>query len=136
MPRLSERQYRDLLAFRVALRRFNRWSEDQARAAGLTHAQHQLLLAVRAHADRRGPTIGEVADYLLLRHHSAVELIDRAAAAGVIERGRDDEDARVVRLALTPLGAERIAQLTALHLEELRRLAPFLDHLTEGLDGG
>jgi len=136
VPRLSERQYRDLLAFRVALRRFNRWSEDQARAAGLTHAQHQLLLAVRAHADRRGPTIGEVADYLLLRHHSAVELIDRAAAAGVIERGRDDEDARVVRLALTPLGAERIAQLTALHLEELRRLAPFLDHLTEGLDGG
>ncbi|MGI8682286.1 MAG: MarR family winged helix-turn-helix transcriptional regulator [Mycobacteriales bacterium] len=136
MPRLSERQYRDLLAFRVALRRFNRWSEDQARAAGLTHAQHQLLLTVRAHADPRGPTIGEVADYLLLRHHSAVELIDRAATAGVIERGRDDEDARVVRLALTPLGAERIAQLTALHLEELRRLAPFLDHLTEGLDGG
>ncbi len=135
MPRLSERQYRDLLAFRVALRRFNRWSEDQARAAGLTHAQHQLLLAVRAHADPRGPTIGEVADYLLLRHHSAVELIDRAATAGVIERGRDDDDARVVRLALTPLGAERIAQLTALHLEELRRLAPFLDHLTEGLDG-
>jgi len=135
VPRLSERQYRDLLAFRVALRRFNRWSEDQARAAGLTHAQHQLLLAVRAHADPRGPTIGEVADYLLLRHHSAVELIDRAATAGVIERGRDDDDARVVRLALTPLGAERIAQLTALHLEELRRLAPFLDHLTEGLDG-
>jgi DNA-binding MarR family transcriptional regulator len=135
VPRLSERQYRDLLAFRVALRRFNRWSEDQARAAGLTHAQHQLLLAVRAHADPRGPTIGDVADYLLLRHHSAVELIDRAAAAGLIERGRDDEDARVVRLALTPLGAERIAQLTALHLEELRRLAPFLDHLTEGLGG-
>lgn len=136
MPRLSERQYRDLLAFRVELRRFNRWSEDQARAAGLTHAQHQLLLAVRAHADPRGPTMGEVADYLLLRHHSAVELVDRAATAGLLERSRDDGDARVVRLELTPLGAERIAQLTALHLEEMRRLAPFLDHLTKGLDGG
>jgi len=136
LPRLSERQYRDLLAFRVELRRFNRWSEDQARAAGLTHAQHQLLLAVRAHADPRGPTMGEVADYLLLRHHSAVELVDRAATAGLLERSRDDGDARVVRLELTPLGAERIAQLTALHLEEMRRLAPFLDHLTKGLDGG
>lgn len=135
MPRLSERQYRDLLAFRVALRRFNRWSEDQARAVGLTHAQHQLLLAVRAHDDDRGPTIGEVADYLLLRHHSAVELVDRAVATGVLERLRDPEDARVVRLGLTPLGKERITQLTALHLEELRRLAPFLEHLTAGLAG-
>ncbi len=135
MPRLTERQCRDLLAFRVALRRFNRWSEDQARAAGLTHAQHQLLLAVRAHDDKRGPTVGQVAHYLLLRHHSAVELIDRAVTAGLVERRRDDEDARVVRLGLTPLGMQRIAELTALHLEELRRLAPFLDHLTEGLDG-
>lgn len=135
MPRLSEREYRDLLAFRVALRRFNRWSEGQARAVGLTHAQHQLLLAVRAHADDRGPTIGEVADYLLLRHHSAVELVDRAASGGLIERLHDPEDGRVVRLGLTALGKERIAQLTALHLEELRRLAPFLDHLTAGIDG-
>ncbi|MGI8682519.1 MAG: MarR family winged helix-turn-helix transcriptional regulator [Mycobacteriales bacterium] len=136
MPRLTERQYRDLLAFRVALRRFNRWSEDQAGAAGLTHAQHQLLLAVRAHDDQRGPTVGQVAGYLLLRHHSAVELIDRAVTAGLVQRRRDDEDARVVRLGLTPLGVQRVTELTALHLEELRRLAPLLDHLTEGLDGG
>ncbi len=135
MPRLTERQYRDLLAFRVALRRFNRWSEDQAGAAGLTHAQHQLLLAVRAHDDQRGPTVGQVAEYLLLRHHSAVELIDRAVTGGLVERRRDDEDARVVRLGLTPLGMQRVTELTALHLEELRRLAPLLDHLTEGLGG-
>src|SRR4051794_39061681 len=87
----GEPDYRALLAFRTALRRFNHWSEAQAEAAGLTHAQHQLLLAVKGHHDGRGPTIGEVADYLLLRHHSAVELINRAQAAGFVERTKDPE---------------------------------------------
>ena len=70
--RLRDADYEDLLSLRTGLRRFLRWSEQQAEAAGLTPAQHQLLLAVRGHADPRGPTVGEVADYLLLRHHSAV----------------------------------------------------------------
>ena len=77
---LRDADYEDLLALRTGLRRFLRWSEQQAEAAGLTPAQHQLLLAVRGHPDRRGPTVGEVADYLLLRHHSAVGLVDRAVA--------------------------------------------------------
>jgi DNA-binding MarR family transcriptional regulator len=134
MPRLTEGQYGDLLGFRVALRRFNRWSEDQARSVGLTHAQHQLLLAVRGHPDARGPTMSDVAEYLLLRHHSAVELTDRAEAAGLVERVPDDDDGRIVRLRLTETGRAKIQQLTPLHLAELRRLAPLLDHLTEGPD--
>jgi DNA-binding MarR family transcriptional regulator len=121
-----------LLAFRVALRRFNRWSEGQARAVGLTHAQHQLLLAIKGHPDERGPTIGEVASYLLLRHHSAVELINRAQAGGLVERSRDETDARVVRLKLTPLGEERITQLTQLHIDELGQLEPMLRHVIAG----
>lgn len=129
MRTVTDPEYMDLLRFRVALRRFNRWSEDQARGAGLTHAQHQLLLAVKGHDDDRGPTMGEVAEYLLLRHHSTVELVDRAEAAGLVSRRRDDEDARVVRLQLTEMAEDRIRQLTEVHLEELRRLTPLLAHL-------
>ena len=82
--RLRDADYEDLLILRTGLRRLMRWSEQQALAAGLTPAQHQLLLAVRGHADPRGPTVGEVADYLLLRHHSAVGLVDRAVSAGLV----------------------------------------------------
>jgi uncharacterized protein YeaO (DUF488 family) len=67
--------------------------------------------------------VGEVADYLMLRHHSTVGLVDRAEAAGLIYRSRDQEDHRVVRLHLTDAGAERLEALSALHLEELSRLA-------------
>lgn len=124
--------FQALLAFRTALRRFNHWSEEQAKAAGLTHMQHQLLLAVKGHRDERGPTIGDVADYLLLRHHSAVELINRAQAGGLVERHRDRDDARIVRLKLTQAGEERIARLTELHLSEIRQLGPLLAHIVNG----
>jgi DNA-binding MarR family transcriptional regulator len=131
--RLRDADYEDLLALRTGLRRFLRWSEQQAEEAGLTPAQHQLLLAIRGHSDRRGPTIGEVADYLLLRHHSAVGLIDRADAAGLVERVRDAEDHRLVRLELTAAGTERLEALSAQHLEELQRLARKLPSVWRGL---
>jgi DNA-binding MarR family transcriptional regulator len=85
--------------------------------------QHQLLLAIRGHADRRGPTIGEVADYLLLRHHSAGGLIERAETAGLVHRARDGQDHRVVRLQLTDAGSRCLEMLTAAHLDELSPLA-------------
>jgi len=130
---LPDDVYARLLALRTGLRQFQRWSERQARAAGLTPAQHQLLLAIRGHPDPRGPTIGEVADYLLLRHHSAVGLVDRADAAGLVVRVRDPNDHRVVRLRLTARGAERLEALSALHLEELDRLARNIQAIGEGL---
>ena len=130
---MPDATYGRLLALRTGLRHFERWSESQARAAGLTPAQHQLLLAIRGHGDPRGPTIGEVADYLLLRHHSAVGLVDRADAAGLVSRTRDSEDHRVVRLRLTKTGAERLETLSALHLEELERLALRLPGAWDGL---
>lgn len=130
---LSDEDYARLLALRVGLRHFQRWSEHQAKAAGLTPAQHQLLLAIRGHSDSRGPTIGEVADYLLLRHHSTVELVDRADGAGLVTRSRDPDDHRVVRLQLTETGADRLEALSALHLEELERLALRLPAAWKGL---
>jgi DNA-binding MarR family transcriptional regulator len=131
---LEQRHYERLLDFRTGLRRFLRWSADRAITAGLTPAQHQLLLAIRGHRDPAGPTISDVAGYLLIRHHSAVELVDRAVAAGLVERGQDADDSRAVRLRLTRDGSERLALLTSAHLEELERLAPQLEALWDGLD--
>ena len=116
----DDHDFAELLRFRDALRRFLRWSEDEARAAGLTPAQHQLLLAVRGHDG--DPTIGDVAEHLLLRHHSAVELVDRAERAGHLRRRADRDDRRVVHLELTAEGERRLADLSSAHLVELRRL--------------
>jgi DNA-binding MarR family transcriptional regulator len=129
--RLTDFDYRRLLELRDGLRRFLRWSEDSARGAGLTPAQHQLLLAVRGSASP--PTIGEVADHLLLRHHSAVVLVDRAERAGLVRRRPDPDDHRVVRLELTARGGRQLAAVAALHREELRRLGAELAPLLKGL---
>jgi DNA-binding MarR family transcriptional regulator len=131
--RLTDADYEDLLTLRTGLRRFLRWSEQQAEEAGLTPAQHQLLLAIRGHSDPRGPTMGEVADYLLLRHHSAVGLVDRADAAGLVHRARDPDDHRVVRLQLTAAGNKRLEALAGPHLEELQRLSLKLPSAWRGL---
>jgi DNA-binding MarR family transcriptional regulator len=119
---LSTEDYRALAEFRRALRAFLHFSEDAARAAGMTPAQHQLLLAIKGMDAAGPPTIGAVADWLKLRHHSAVELADRAAAAGLVVRVADTDDARCQRLVLTGLGEEKLAALSILHREELRRL--------------
>jgi DNA-binding MarR family transcriptional regulator len=131
---LEDAEYRRLLQFRTGLRRFLHWSEEQAERAGLTPAQHQLLLAVRGHDGDRGPTIGDVAGYLMLRHHSAVGLVDRAVKAGLVERQEDAGDRRIVRLRLTTLGEQTLQQLSAAHLEEIKRLAPRMRDLTQGLE--
>src|SRR4051812_25590277 len=94
---LNDADYTGLLAFRDQLRRFLHWSEQQAIAAGVPPAQYQLLLAVRGHQGG-APTVGDVAEHLLLRHHSVVGLIDRAEAAELVERRPDPGDHRVVRL--------------------------------------
>ena len=120
---LEDRDYQRLLGLRTNLRQFLRWSEQQAEAVGLKATHHQLLLAIRGHDDPRGPTIGEVADYLMLRHHSAVELTQRVGTLGLIRRSNDPDDGRVVRLALTAEGSRVLERLSWLHVEELSRLA-------------
>jgi DNA-binding MarR family transcriptional regulator len=130
LPQPTPEDFEHLLDFRVSLRRFQHWSEDQARTAGLTHAQHQLLVAVKGHPGDLPPAVGELADYLLLRHHSTVELLDRAEAAGLVRRGPDANDARVVRVMLTAKGDRLVTELTKSHLIELYKLAGVLDELT------
>lgn len=121
--RFTDQDYRDILLFRKQLRRFLAWSEAQSRAAGLTPAQHQLLLAVRGHPGPAAPTISDVAEHLQLRHHSAVGLIDRAEAAGLVRRASDPDDRRVVRVILEDRGEEALEELTSLHIAELAMLA-------------
>ena len=125
----TDKDYARLLAFRTRLRQFDHWSSDAAAAHGLSHAQHQLMLAIRGHRGGDGPTIGEAAAYLLVKPHTASELAGRVEALGLVERVRDTEDSRVVRLRLTHEGQERLSGLTKAHLEELRRLAPLLGEI-------
>jgi len=132
MHQLDRADFENLLAFRTGLRRFLHWSQTQAQAAGLTPAQHQLLVAIKGHPGGQPPTVGDLAGYLLLRHHSAVELVDRAAAAGLVRRCPDPDDGRVTRVGLTADGESRLARLAPAHLDELRELAPVLDHLIAG----
>jgi DNA-binding MarR family transcriptional regulator len=129
---LADEEYTKLLAFRTGLRQFLRWSEDQAATVGLTPAQHQLLLAIRGHPDSRGPSVGELADYLCTRHHSAVQLIDRTEQLGLIARHRSDsDDRRVVRLTLTKAAQDKLTLLSTTHVEELRRLATLVNALVD-----
>ena len=129
MPRLTQKDFERLLEFRVTLRRFQRWSEDQAQAEGLTHVQHQLLVAIKGHPGDASPTVGDLAGYLLLRPHSTVELVDRAEAAGLVERVPDPDDGRVVRVRLTKTGDRILHKLTRAHLDRLHELAVVLDEL-------
>jgi DNA-binding MarR family transcriptional regulator len=127
--RIRDADYKRLLTVRTALRRFERWSADQAADHGLTTSQHQLLLAIRGHEQPQGPTIGQVADYLLTRHHSAVELVDRTERLGLIIRSRDPDDHRAVRLTLADRGTRVLESLTSAHLEELARLTTLFQAL-------
>lgn len=124
--RFDDADYRRLLGFRNGVRRFLQWSEEQAAAVGLTPSQHQLLLAIRGHDSDVPPTVGDIADHLLLRHHSCGELINRAEIAGLVERQSDPDDHRVVRVTLSDRAVGLLQALSSQHLAELKRLEPSL----------
>ena len=131
---LADRDYQALRQFRHALRVFLRASEQAARAAGTTPAQHQLLLAIRGHPPGSTPTVGDIAELLQLRHHSTVELIDRAQEAGLVERRTDPSDNRRQRLELTTAGLELLEGLSQFHRDELRRFRTEMVDVLRELD--
>ena len=130
---LADGDYRALARFRHALRVFTSFSEDAARAADIPPAQHQLLLAVRGWGGDGEPTISDVAELLVLRHHSAVELVQRAEAAGFLRTVDDPRDGRRHRLRLTTLGQAKLRELSMLHQEELRRFRSELGSILQEL---
>jgi len=126
---LLDEDYQRLLAFRSELRHFLRWSEQTAHDAGLTPSLHQLLLVIRGYPTTPGPTIGQAAQELHVRHHSAVELAQRAETAGLICRERDALDHRRLHLSLTGRGREQLEALTREHLTRIRALAQTLERV-------
>jgi DNA-binding MarR family transcriptional regulator len=122
MSFLTQRHFRGLLAVRSGIAAFERLGERDARALGTTHTQHHVLLSLRGHAHPAGATVKDVAAALGVASPSAVELITRMGTAGLLERQADARDARVTRLALTPLGEQLLHQLADAHLPRLRQL--------------
>lgn len=120
----SAADYRTLAHFRRVLRGFLHFSAKAARKVGLTPQHYQALLALKAAGIESPPTIGELAAELLLRHHSAVELVDRLVARSLVARTADAANGRRVRVVLTPTGEAVIARLAATHRAELRRIGP------------
>jgi DNA-binding MarR family transcriptional regulator len=122
----SQADYEALAEFRYQVRRFLAFSEDAARAAGLTPRQHQALLAIKGFASGAAIAVGDLAQRLGIRHHSAVELVDRLAEAGLVTRNVDIDDQRRVLLNLTERAETRLAELSIAHLDELARIEPAL----------
>ena len=130
--RLTDSDYRSLAEFRHVLRRFLAFSEEAARKAGLASQQHQALLAIKGFGELL--TVGDLAEKLVIKPHSAVGLVDRLVVAGLIRRSANNDDRRTVRLSLTPAAEKLLVSLSRSHSEELRRLVPLLKPLLHPWD--
>lgn len=133
MSPFSQKDYHTLADFRYALRKFLRFSEQAARAAGLSPQQHQALLAIRGFAPGEKVTVGALAERLCSKPQSTSELLSRLQKAGLIERDASDSDGRQVHISLTEAGEAILRGLSSTHRQELRRLGPELKALLDSL---
>ena len=122
--RLAPIDFRALASFRQALRKFLYFSASAAKKVGLTTQHYQALLALKAASIDGQFTVGDLSKELLLRHHSAVELLNRLETRALVRRERSSEDRRKVHIYLTPKGESLIGKLAASHREELRSMVP------------
>jgi DNA-binding MarR family transcriptional regulator len=122
---MSDVEYRALAEFRYQLRLFFAFSERAARDAGLNPQQHQLLLAVRGFAPDT-PTIADLAERLMLRHHSIVELVDRLESRRLVRRLRSKEDRRRIQVVISAAGERVLDRLSRAHRDELAKSGPEL----------
>ena len=125
-PRRAAVDYETIARFRYELRRFLAFSEIEANRAGLSAQQYQALMAIRGLSIREPMSIGDLAGYMLIRHHTAVELVDRMVRLKIISRSTDPSDRRRVLLELTGEGERRLRRLYRIHVHELRSLGPTL----------
>jgi DNA-binding MarR family transcriptional regulator len=126
---LTAADFERLAEFRYLLRHFMIFSEDAAEETGLTAQQHQALLAIKGFGGDKPMTIGDVAERLGIRHHSAVGLVDRLLSKSLVKRRHGAQDRRQVLLTLTPKAEALLTRLSAAHRDELKRLAPLLQTL-------
>jgi len=133
---LGRSDFEGLAAFRLALRRFVARAEANARAAGLTPQQYQALLSIKGgYPGREEISIGELARHLMLKNHSAVELVGRLVKADLVCREASPEDRRRICIRITPKGEAILNQLAAANLGELqvsqKIMKPVLDSLND-----
>jgi DNA-binding MarR family transcriptional regulator len=124
--RLTKQDFEELARFRFGIRRYLRFSEETVRRHGLTPQHYQLMLALKGFPGREWATMRELAERLQLRHHSVVELVNRAQKQQLVERAPDPTDARAVRVQLTADGQQALMRLSSLHRDELRRMGAAL----------
>lgn len=129
----GEVDYPALARFRYQLRLFLAFSETAARKAGLTAQQHQALLAIKGFSGPAPASVGDLARFLLIRHHTAVELVNRMAKLGLLGRVVDADDGRRVLVRLTRKGEQKLQMLSRIHLEELRSVSPALGKMLRSL---
>ena len=118
--------YKALAQFRFQLRKFLSFSEAAAQGVGLTPQQHQALLAIKGFSSAAPISVGDLAEFLLVRHHTAVELVDRIAKLGLLRRIADHGDSRRIFLKLTKKGEQKLRTLSKIHFEELQSASPGL----------
>jgi DNA-binding MarR family transcriptional regulator len=133
---LTKADYERLAELRYLLRRFLIFSENAAEQAGLTAQQHQALLAIKGYPGRDEVAVGELAERLGIRHASAVGLIDRLVAKGLVTRRSGSVDRRQILIRLTSAAEARLSQLSVTHRAELKRLGPLLHVLLTELGTG
>jgi DNA-binding MarR family transcriptional regulator len=126
MKKLTVSDYQALAEFRHQIRRFLHFSEQAVKSAGVHHVQYQLMLAIKGIPDGVRPRIGELARRMEIRHHSAVELVNRLETRGFVRRSRAKDDRREVLITLTPKGKKLLEELALHHHEELRSAGPEL----------
>ncbi len=126
---IKKADYEALAEFRYALRKFLAFSEEAASGAGLTPQQHQALLSIKGAPDADWLSISQIAERLLIRHHTAVELVDRLVALGLVARMADPEDGRRIQVHVTKDGEERLRSLSASHIAEVKNIQPTLRKL-------
>jgi DNA-binding MarR family transcriptional regulator len=126
IARLTDAEYVALGEFRESIRQFLQFSDEGARAQGMTSQQHQALLAIRSHHGGEAITVGELARSLLIKNHSAVELIARMAERDLVERMASDADRRRVLLGLRPAGARALETISRRNLRQLSQTAVIL----------
>jgi DNA-binding MarR family transcriptional regulator len=118
--KITSAEYRALAELRYRIRQFLREGDKAAYAQGLEPQQYQLLLAIRGMNDGELATIGTLAERLAIKHHSAVELIDRLEKRGYIRRVRDKDDRRQVHVLLFGRGEKALAAVVEERISELR----------------
>jgi DNA-binding MarR family transcriptional regulator len=126
--------YHALARFRYQLRLFLAFRETAAQELGLTPRQHQALLGIKGFAGPGPASIGDLARFLLIRHHTAVELVNRMTKLGLLSRVADADDGRRVLVRLTKKGEQRLQALSSTHIEELRSVNRALAKFLRSLD--